>query len=37
VDRSDRFRGRLAGGGGEEKPEREDDVDYWLDQFGEKG
>jgi len=35
VERSDRFRGRLAGGAGEEKPEREDDVDYWLEQFGE--
>ena len=36
VERSDIFRGRLAGGDGEEKPQAEDDVDYWLQQFGEE-
>ena len=35
VERSDRFRKRLTRESGEEKPEREDDVDYWLRQFGE--
>lgn len=34
VERCDRFRRRLSGGPSKEKPERENDVDYWLDQFG---
>jgi predicted RNA-binding protein with PIN domain len=34
--RCDRFRGRLAGEAGPEKPEREEDLDYWLEQFGEE-
>ncbi len=34
VERSDLFRKRLSAGTHEEKPEREDDVDYWLRQFG---
>jgi len=33
--RCDRFRGRLAGAD-REKPEREEDVGYWLEQFGEE-
>ena len=33
VERSDNFRKRLARSPTEEKPEREDDVDYWLEQF----
>jgi hypothetical protein len=36
VERSDRFRGRLHGTGEGEKPDRENDVDYWLEQFGEE-
>jgi predicted RNA-binding protein with PIN domain len=35
VERSDRFRMRMTRECGPEKPERENDVDYWLDQFGE--
>jgi len=31
--RCDRFRGRLAGGSRGEKPDRELDVDYWLERF----
>jgi hypothetical protein len=34
VERAHRFRGRLSGGKASEKPEREEDVDYWLEQFG---
>jgi predicted RNA-binding protein with PIN domain len=34
VERSDRFRTRLRARKSDEKPEREDDVDYWLRQFG---
>jgi hypothetical protein len=34
LERSDRFRHRLALGRPDEKPDREEDVDYWLDQFG---
>ncbi len=33
VERCDRFRRRLRRKNGPEKPEREDDVDYWLTQF----
>lgn len=33
VERSDRFRGRLAGGTDAEKPERETDVEGWLKRF----
>jgi hypothetical protein len=33
VERCDRFRKRLQAGSSEEKPEREDDVDYWLARF----
>lgn len=35
VLRCDQFRGRLRDDGGSEKPQREDDVDYWLREFGE--
>lgn len=35
VERSDLFRKRLLRGGDEEKPDREEDIDYWLEQFGE--
>lgn len=34
-ERCERFRERLALGGDGEKPEREEDLDYWLEQFGE--
>ena len=34
VEPSHRFRGRLRDGRPEEKPEREEDVDYWLKRFG---
>lgn len=34
VERCDRFRGKLRGGRASEKPEREDDIDFWLEQFG---
>lgn len=34
-ERSDRFRARLRSSPEEEKPESEDDVDYWLERFGE--
>ena len=34
VERCDRFRGRLRGGAVAEKPDREEDVDFWLAQFG---
>ena len=36
IERCDRFRGRLGQEQGAEKPDHEDDVDYWLDQFGEE-
>lgn len=36
VERCDRFRGRLRECGPDEKPQREEDIDYWLDQFGEE-
>jgi predicted RNA-binding protein with PIN domain len=35
VERCDRFRGRMARDPAAEKPDRVDDVDYWLEQFGE--
>jgi hypothetical protein len=35
VVRCDRFRGRLSERDDGEKPERETEVDYWLEQFGE--
>ena len=34
VVRCDRFRGRLHGVGEGEKPERETDVEFWLNEFG---
>ena len=34
-ERCDLFRRRLAGEAGPEKPEREEELDYWLEQFGE--
>jgi predicted RNA-binding protein with PIN domain len=34
-ERCDLFRRRLAGDGAPEKPEREEELDYWLEQFGE--
>ena len=34
--RCDRFRARLAGEAFPEKPEREEDLDYWLERFGEE-
>lgn len=38
VERADAFRKRLQRqAGGPEKPEREDDVEFWLDQFGDEG
>jgi predicted RNA-binding protein with PIN domain len=33
VERSDRFRKRLSVDMAQEKPEREDEIDYWLNQF----
>lgn len=33
VERSDRFRKRLTRQTADEKPECENDVDYWLEQF----
>jgi len=35
VERCDRFRRRLVEDAGGEKPDRVEDVDYWLEQFGE--
>lgn len=35
TERSDRFRKRLCSVAGREKPEREDDVTFWLETFGE--
>jgi len=34
AERSDRFRKRLSSVAGREKPEREDDVSFWLETFG---
>jgi predicted RNA-binding protein with PIN domain len=34
IERSDRFRRRLGPGRGAEKPDRETDVAYWLERFG---
>jgi hypothetical protein len=34
LERCSAFRARLCAGGGEEKPEREDDVEGWLHEFG---
>ncbi len=34
VERSDRFRMRLRPKPGDEKPEPGEDMDYWLEQFG---
>jgi predicted RNA-binding protein with PIN domain len=36
VERCDHFRRRLRETGEEEKPEREEEIDYWLEQFGEE-
>ena len=36
VEKSDRFRKRLLGDEAEEKPSPGDDMDYWLEQFGEE-
>lgn len=35
VERSDRFRGRLRSKAADEKPQCEEDLAYWLEQFGE--
>jgi predicted RNA-binding protein with PIN domain len=35
IERSDRFRRRLSNAIVDEKPETEDDIAYWLEQFGE--
>ena len=35
-ERCDLFRRRLAEKGDGEKPEREEDLEYWLEQFGEE-
>ena len=37
TERSDLFRRRLSELGSDEKPEAEDDIDYWLKQFGDDG
>jgi len=36
VERCDRFRGRLRVRDDVEKPEREEDVEYWLERFGDE-
>jgi len=36
VERSDRFRKRMTRSPGAEKPEREDEIDYWLNAFEER-
>jgi hypothetical protein len=36
IERCDRFRKRLTEPAGDEKPVREADVEYWLEQFGEQ-
>jgi predicted RNA-binding protein with PIN domain len=33
IERSDRFRARLQGAQAQEKPERESEIEYWLDVF----
>ena len=33
VERCDRFRGRIGSSSDAEKPERETDIDFWLEQF----
>ena len=35
VERCDRFRGRLRAAPATEKPEHEDEIEFWLRQFGE--
>lgn len=35
VERCDLFRRRMQRGVDEEKPQREEEIDYWLEQFGE--
>jgi hypothetical protein len=35
VERCDRFRRRLVEDAAGEKPDRVEDVDYWMEQFGE--
>jgi hypothetical protein len=35
VERCDRFRGRMTRDPAGEKPDRVEDVEYWLEQFGE--
>ena len=35
-ERCDLFRRRLRGDAGREKPEREEEMDYWLKQFGDE-
>jgi len=35
IERCDRFRARLRSESPDEKPEREEDLAYWLEQFGE--
>ena len=37
VERCDRFRSRLARGRRPEKPETAEDLEYWLEQFGDEG
>jgi predicted RNA-binding protein with PIN domain len=37
VERSDLFRKRLSAQGTGEKPERETELDYWLEQFDDEG
>ena len=37
IERSDLFRRRLTEPISDEKPEAEDDIDYWLKQFGDDG
>jgi len=34
IERCDRFRKRMSGSGEKEKPDRESDIEYWLEQFG---
>lgn len=36
-ERCDLFRRRLRADAGREKPEREEELDYWLEQFGDEG
>ncbi|MCP3980382.1 MAG: NYN domain-containing protein [bacterium] len=36
IEKCDRFRIRLGRRNVDEKPEREEDIDYWLEQFGEE-